>query len=67
MKHYLKKGWLGSDYQTFIYANDIIEGSDIKGSKRKKQSVRSKEISNWAILHGFPAIEFFLTSKIFQY
>ena len=35
-------------------------------SKRENQSVRShQEISNCAILHGFPSLEFFLTSKIF--
>ena len=49
MKHYLKKGWLGFAYQTFIYANDVIEGSDLNEEAKAKEKTKVLEARNLAI------------------
>ena len=34
IKHYLKNGWLGSAYQTFIDANKVIDACDLEEDVR---------------------------------
>ena len=34
IRHYLKKGWLGSAYQTFIDAMEVIEESDLNEEEK---------------------------------
>ena len=34
-KHYWKTGWLGTNYRTFVDANDIIESSEILEEQKK--------------------------------
>ena len=57
MKHYLKKGWLGSAYQTFIDANDVIEGSDLNEEAKAEEKIKVLEARKLAIgpyFMGFP-------------
>ena len=57
-RHYLKNGWLGSAYQTFVDATEVIDACDLHEDVRYIQKTKVLEARKCA-LPGSSSLEFF--------
>ena len=53
IKHYLKEGWLGSAYQTFLDSNEVIEESDLSEDMKGREKAKVLDARKCGIGHNF--------------
>ena len=56
IEHYLKNGWLGSAYQTFIDANDVIDACDLKEDVRGIEKTKVLQARRCALGPNFQGL-----------
>ena len=56
IEHYLKNGWLGSAYQTFVDANDVIDACDLTEDVRNIEKTKVLEARKSAIVPHFQGL-----------
>ena len=56
IEHYLKNGWLGSAYQNFIDANDVIDACDLKEDVRGIEKTKVLQARRCALGPNFQGL-----------
>ena len=56
IKHYLKNGWLGSAYQTFIDAIEVIDACDLQEDVRDVEKTKVLEARKCALGPNFQGL-----------
>ena len=55
-EHYLKNGWLGSTYQTFVDAVEVIDECDLQEDTRNLEKTKVLEVRKCALGPNFQGL-----------